>query len=207
VEIAAALGLREARLTALEGSGRRWRWRVTRFSTTGMSAGRGAREFEPRDRFESRERDTNMDGLRVVGGDATGLDGAGGKAGRDGVGRDALGRFAACNSGRPFGMRNRVSARVARAILADFEENQVELLVRMRRWFPPQYAAMVSRLLPRNGSERDGEGEAALAGGVTLADVRAVLDRLEAAGGSLADLEAVIANAGSDGAGTDIIGR
>jgi hypothetical protein len=116
--------------------------------------------------------------------------------------RDARGRFAAGNPGRPFGTRNRVSARVARAILADFEENQVELLVRMRRWFLPQYAAMVSRLLPR-----DGEGEAGLAAPVTLADLRAVLDRVEAAGGTVADLEGMLAEAGADGAGTDIIGR
>ena len=116
--------------------------------------------------------------------------------------RDARGRFAAGNPGRPFGTRNRVSARVARAILADFEAHQVELLVRMRRWFLPQYAQMVSRLLPR-----DGEGEAALAAPVTLADFRAVLDQVEASGGTVADLEAMIAAAAGDGAGTDIIGR
>ncbi len=126
---------------------------------------------------------------------------------RDGNGRDARGRFAAGNPGRPFGTRNRVSARVARAILADFEEHQVELLVRMRRWFLPQYAAMVSRLLPRNGEGWDGEGEAGLEAPVTLTDFRSVLDRVEAAGGSVADLEAMIADAGSDRAGTDIIGR
>ena len=121
--------------------------------------------------------------------------------------RDARGRFAAGNPGRPFGTRNRVSARVARAILADFEEHQVELLVRMRRWFLPQYAAMVSRLLPRNGEGWDGEGEAALEAPVTLADFRAVLDRVEASGGTVADLEAMLANAAGEGAGTDIIGR
>jgi hypothetical protein len=130
------------------------------------------------------------------------MDGSDARATPGGHGRDAHGRFAPGNSGRPFGTRNRVSARVARAILADFEENQVELLVRMRRWFLPQYAAMVSRLLPR-----DGEGEAALEAPVTLADFRAVLDRVEADGGTVADLEAMIAAAPSDGAGTDIIGR
>ena len=65
------------------------------------------------------------------------------------VARDAHGRFAAGNPGRPFGTRNRVSKRVARAILRDFETNQDDLLPRLRRWFLPQYVQIVSRLLPR----------------------------------------------------------
>ncbi len=117
--------------------------------------------------------------------------------------RDALGRFAPGNPGRPFGTRNRVSARVARAILSDFEANQDETLRRLRRWFLPQYVAMVSRLLPRAGEEGDGEG--APDAPISLADLRAVLDRVEAAGGDAANLEALLA--GEAGAGTDIIGR
>jgi len=118
--------------------------------------------------------------------------------------RDARGRFAPGNPGRPFGTRNRVSARVARAILADFEANQTETLVRMRRWFLPQYAALVARLLPR-----DGEGAPPDAP-VSLADLRALLDQVEAAGGDAADLEALLVGAvgpGVGGPGTDIIGR
>lgn len=122
--------------------------------------------------------------------------------------RDARGRFARGNPGRPFGTRNRVSARVARAILADFEANQTETLVRMRRWFLPQYAALVARLLPRHG---DGDGEGAPPDApVSLADLRALLDQVEAAGGDAADLEALLAGAvgpGIGGSGTDIIGR
>jgi hypothetical protein len=74
--------------------------------------------------------------------------------------RDAMGRFARGNPGRPVGTRNLVSARVARAILADFEANQDELLPRLRRWFLPQYVALVARLLPRGGEGEGGEAEA-----------------------------------------------
>jgi hypothetical protein len=103
--------------------------------------------------------------------------------------RDTRGRFASGNPGRPFGTRNRVSARVARTILADFEQHQTELLVRMRRWFLPQYLSLVSRLLPRDG---EGVAVGGLGADVTLADLRAVIDRVEAGGGSVADLEGAI---------------
>ena len=122
--------------------------------------------------------------------------------------RDASGRFAPGNPGRPFGTRNRVSARVARAILADFEANQAETLLRLRRWFLPQYAAMISRLLPR-----DGEGAPPDAP-VSLADLRALIDQVEAAGGGAADGDAAdgeamlaAADLGANGPGADIIGR
>ena len=42
---------------------------------------------------------------------------------------------------------------------------------------------------------------------MSLADLRAALDQVEARGGTLADLEAMVANAANDGAGTDIIGE
>ena len=116
--------------------------------------------------------------------------------------RDALGRFAPGNPGRPFGTRNRVSARVVRTVLRDFEANQGELLAKLRRWYVPQYVAMVSRLLPRNG-----EGEVAEAAPLSLADLRAALDQVEARGGTMADLEAMVADGASDGAGADIIGE
>ena len=122
--------------------------------------------------------------------------------------RDARGRFAPGNPGRPFGTRNRVSARVARAILAEFEVNQDDTLLRLRRWFLPQYVAMVSRLLPRDwegeggdgGGGEDRAGASGLPDAPSLADLRTLIDQLEAMGG-----EAV--GPGADGAGTDIIGR
>ena len=106
--------------------------------------------------------------------------------------RDALGRFAPGNPGRRLGSRNRVSVRVARTLLRDFEANQVELLVRLRRWHLPQYVQVISRLLPRDGQEGGGvEGEG-VGEALTLADLRALLDQVEAEGGTLADLEGVI---------------
>jgi hypothetical protein len=66
------------------------------------------------------------------------------------VRRDANGRFTpGGGSGRLLGSRNRISKRVARSILKDFEANQGELLPRARRWFLPQYLTLISRLLPR----------------------------------------------------------
>jgi hypothetical protein len=117
-----------------------------------------------------------------------------------------LGRFAAGNPGRPFGTRNRVSARVARAILHNFEENQVELLARMSRWYLPQYLQVVSRLLPRGGeagAAEDGLGDGGerqevlsqAEAAAMIGDMRALLDRIEAGAAS------------PEGAGTDIIGR
>ena len=109
--------------------------------------------------------------------------------------RDANGRFVAGNPGRPFGSRNRVSKRVARAILADFEAHQDEVLAKLRRWFAPQYVSLVSRLLPRinesgAGVDLDEMDEAETQG--IAAALRAALDRLEAGAGSLADLEAAL---------------
>ena len=110
-------------------------------------------------------------------------------------GRDAHGRFAAGNKGRPFGSRNRVSKRVARAILADFEAHQDELLPRLRRWFAPQYVSLVARLLPRvnedgAGADLDALDEAQTQG--IAAAMRAALERLEAGAGSVAELEAAL---------------
>ena len=51
--------------------------------------------------------------------------------------RDPGGRFSAGNPGRRVGSRNRVSKRVALAILDDFEANQGDLLARTRRCWEP----------------------------------------------------------------------
>src|ERR1700761_1591703 len=67
--------------------------------------------------------------------------------------REAGGRFAPGNAGRRLGSRNRVSKRVALAILDDFEANQGDLLMRTRRWFLPQYMQLIGRLLPRQSED------------------------------------------------------
>jgi|HubBroStandDraft_5_1064220.scaffolds.fasta_scaffold122547_3 hypothetical protein len=114
-------------------------------------------------------------------------------------GRDALGRFAAGNPGRRAGSRNKVSARVVRTLLRDFEANQVELLVRLRRWHLPQYAQMISRLLPRDGAVGEGAGEEVVEAigpaeaAVMVGELRAALD---AGGERLAELEALLETAG-----------
>jgi hypothetical protein len=112
------------------------------------------------------------------------------------VPRDANGRFLPGNPGRPFGSRNRVSKRVARAILADFEAHQDEVLARLRRWFAPQYVSLVARLLPRvNESGAGVELDDALEEAETqtiAAALRAALERLEAGAGSVAELEAAL---------------
>jgi hypothetical protein len=117
-------------------------------------------------------------------------------------GRDAHGRFAAGNKGRPFGSRNRVSKRVARAILADFEANKDDILPKLRRWYAPQYVSLVARLLPRvnedgAGAELD-ELDAAETQGIAAA-MRAALERLEAGAGSVAELEAALLGERRDG--------
>jgi hypothetical protein len=108
--------------------------------------------------------------------------------------RDAEGRFARGNPGRPFGSRNRASKRVARAILHDFETHQAELLPRLRRWFLPQYVALVARLMPRvteeGGVEIDALSEVETAR--LVSELRAALDRMDAGGGSLAELESAL---------------
>ena len=114
------------------------------------------------------------------------------------------------NPGRPFGSRNRVSKRVARAILRDFEANQAELLPRMRDWFLPQYLSLVGRLLPRateegGGAELDALSEAEAAR--LIADARAALARIDAGEGSLAELEAALLGEGADAEGAVVIGE
>ena len=111
------------------------------------------------------------------------------------VPRDVHGRFAAGNPGRTFGSRNRVSKRVARAILADFEAHQEEVLAKLRRWFAPQYVSLVARLLPRVNESGAGVELDALDAAETetiAAALRAALERLEAGAGSVAELEAAL---------------
>ena len=124
-------------------------------------------------------------------------------------GRDSHGRFLPGNPGRRFGSRNRVSKRVARAILADFEAHQDEVLAKLRRWFAPQYVSLVSRLLPRvnesgAGVELD-ELDAAETHAIAAA-LRAALERLEAGAGSMAELEAALLGGARSAQGAVTIG-
>ena len=112
--------------------------------------------------------------------------------------RDRNGRFLAGNPGRPFGSRNRMSKRLARAILRDCEGELDELLPRMRRFFLPQYIGLVARLLPKvnemGGVDLDGSDEIELA--TVLSDVRTALDKAERGEASLEDLEAAMLGRG-----------
>ena len=109
--------------------------------------------------------------------------------------RDAHGRFAPGNPGRAFGSRNRISKRVARAILRDFEATQDEVLATLKRWYVPQYVSLLARLLPRaeegaDGPELDELGAAETARLVGAA--RRMLDRIDAGDATLAELEAAL---------------
>ena len=123
--------------------------------------------------------------------------------------RDANGRFARGNPGRPIGSRNRVSKRVARAILRDFEANQAELLPRMREWFLPLYVSLVGRLLPRvqycEAAELDDLSEIEAAR--LIADAREALARIDAGEASLAELEAALLGEGGHNSGAVVIGE
>jgi hypothetical protein len=124
------------------------------------------------------------------------------------VARDANGRFAQGGRGRPFGSRNRVSKRVARAILRDFEAHQDALLPLLRRWHMPQYLALVARLLPRvnesGGVEIDALDDVETAR--VIAEVRAALDRVEDGQGGLEELESALLGEGRHNPGAFIIG-
>jgi hypothetical protein len=92
-----------------------------------------------------------------------------------------------------------MSKRVARAILRDCEEQLDELLPRMRRWFLPQYVALVARLLPRvtetGGVEVDAFDDDVAAAAI-IADVCAALARIDAGQATLADLKAAMLGEG-----------
>ena len=117
--------------------------------------------------------------------------------------RDRNGRFLAGNPGRPFGSRNRMSKRLARAILKDCEGELDELLPRMRRFFLPQYIGLVARLLPKvnesGGVDLDGSDEVELAS--VLSDVRAALDMADRGEATLEDLEAAMLGHGPSQSG------
>jgi hypothetical protein len=117
------------------------------------------------------------------------------------VPRDAHGRFTPGNPGRAFGSRNRISKRVVRTILRDFEASQDEVLAKLKRWYMPQYVALLSRLLPRategaGGPELDELDDAETARVIGAA--RAVFERIEAGEATLAELEAALLGEGRE---------
>lgn len=115
------------------------------------------------------------------------------------VPRDVHGRFMPGNPGRPFGSRNRLSKRIARSILRDFEDSQDEVLTKLKRWYVPQYVGLLARLLPRASEGADSaeldELDAAETARV-ICDARAMLDRIDAGEATLAELEAALLGEG-----------
>jgi len=107
--------------------------------------------------------------------------------------RDVNGRFMPGNPGRRPGAVGKASARAARAILADFEGHQDELLPRLRQWFVPQYVTLISRLLPKP----EGEGAA----GPELARPELLAVEIEALRAALAAAEAEAAALAPEAAG------
>lgn len=109
--------------------------------------------------------------------------------------RDAHGRFLPGNPGRRFGSRNRISKRVARTILRDFEATQDEVLAKLKRWYVPQYVSLLARLLPRAAEGADGPELDELDAAETarlVGAARRMLDRIDAGDATLAELEAAL---------------
>ena len=108
--------------------------------------------------------------------------------------RQPDGRFGAGNPGKPRGTRNKVSGRVAVAILEDFETHQDEIFERLRRSWLPVYVRLASSLLPRSVEmslpDLSACSQEEVAGKVLA--VREVLHLIESGQGTLLDLEAVL---------------
>jgi hypothetical protein len=119
---------------------------------------------------------------------------------RPDVPRSADGRFLPGNPGRAFGSRNKISKRIARSILLNFEADQEAMLAKLKRWYVPQYVALLARLLPRvsedaGSPELDGPQDDADTARV-VSQARAMLDRIEAGEATRAELEAALLGEG-----------
>ena len=107
-------------------------------------------------------------------------------------GRNTDGRFGAGNAGRPIGTRNRLSQRVLRTILTDFEANQEMVLTRMRSSYTRAYLSIVARLLPRQievAGIPDPASYTAEEVAVMIGRMRTAIERVELGEGSFLDLE------------------
>ena len=63
--------------------------------------------------------------------------------------RNSQGRWIKGNPGRVRGSRNRITRRVAMALLDDFQCYEEENIERLRRWYFPIYVQLMARFLPR----------------------------------------------------------
>jgi hypothetical protein len=97
------------------------------------------------------------------------------------AGRDAGGRFAAGNTGRPRGSRNRVTNRLAMALLDDFAANEGETIERLRRSYFPQYVQLMGRFVAgaAGAARPDFSDYGAAETASVAAAVRAALERVE----------------------------
>ena len=95
--------------------------------------------------------------------------------------RDEAGRFKAGNPGRPKGSRNRMTNRLAMALLDDFSANEADNIERLRRWHFQQYVQLMGRFLPRvtNEARSDFSDYSAEETAMTAAAVREALERVE----------------------------
>ncbi|HWE46404.1 MAG TPA: hypothetical protein VG407_10290 [Caulobacteraceae bacterium] len=94
----------------------------------------------------------------------------------------------------------RISKRIARSILLNFEADQEATLAKLKRWYVPQYVALLARLLPRvsegaESPELDAPEDNADTARV-VSQARAMLDRIEAGEATLAELEAALLGEG-----------
>jgi hypothetical protein len=108
--------------------------------------------------------------------------------------RDAGGRFGKGNAGRRRGSRNRMTNRLANALLDDFGAYEAETIERLRRWYFPQYVQLMGRFLPRETREaRPDFGDySAEERAKVAAAARATLERVERGEAGLDALLAVL---------------
>jgi hypothetical protein len=108
--------------------------------------------------------------------------------------RDPGGRFLKGNPGRRKGSRNRMTHRLAMALLADFNCYEEENIERLRRWFFPDYVRLMSRFIPREMAQArpDFEGYTAEETARVAAAARAALGRIERGEAGLEALKAAL---------------
>ncbi len=113
--------------------------------------------------------------------------------------RDVRGRFGPGNPGRPRGARSRISRRVALGLLRYFEAHEDQIFEKLNSWqHVPVYMRLIERLLPQ-ALDDDGPDLERLSPEEQVRAARAVraaLDRVEANGAALTEIEDALAGAG-----------